>query len=222
MREGDLMRVLSVCVGPAYSADWVLKLKRMVERQVSFTEFCCITDKQIDGVTCIEPEPGLPGWWQKVALFKPGRFNGDNLYFDLDVVITGSLDFLSITDPEKLHVRDDFSYSVRSPKSGHWNPQLGYHGAVNSSVMLWRGDSCRAVWDEFTPEVMNFLHGDQNFITRVLHPKRQIVYLPEDEVLSYKYHIMRGRKPTGVVVFHGEPKVTQLPKADPLRQIWES
>lgn len=215
------MRILSVCVGKAYSADWVLKLKRMVERQMDFTEFCCITDKQIEGVTCIEPEPGLPGWWQKLSLFKPGRFEGENLYFDLDVVITGPLDFIK-PRPGKLSVRDDFSYSVANPRKGHWNSALGYHGAVNSSVMAWRGDGCREVWDEFTPDVMKEVHGDQNHVTRVLHPKDKIAFLPNDKVLSYKYHIMRGEKPTNVVVFHGEPKVTGLNRKDPLRKLWES
>jgi hypothetical protein len=167
----------------------------------------------------------MSGWWQKVSLFKPDRFAGDNLYFDLDVVITGPLDFLKgrlDRDPNRLHVRDDFSYSVKNPRPGHWNPQLGYHGAVNSSVMLWRGDSCREVWDKFTPAVMNEIHGDQNHITRVLHPQDKISLLPDDKILSYKYHILRGHKPTGVVVFHGEPKVTALNRKDPLRKIWES
>lgn len=219
------MRVVSVCTGKAYSAEWVLRLKRMVESRLQIDEFCCITEKQIEGVTCIEPEPGLPGWWQKVALFKPGRFDGDNLYFDLDVVITSSLAFLNgrlDRDPGRMHVRDDFSYSVRNPRPGHWNPQLGYDGAVNSSVMMWRGDSCREVWDRFTPAVMDEVHGDQNHITRVLHPKNKISFLPDDKVLSYKYHILRGETPTGVVVFHGDPKPNQLNRKDRLRKLWES
>ena len=213
--------VASVCVGDRYPAEWVVKLNRMVSRHLPVEhEFACITEKDIPGVRCIKPEPGLPGWWQKVALFKPERFYGEVLYFDLDVIITGSLDFLvDLKDKSKLGVRDDFSYSVKNPTKH--NNLLGYKGAVNSSVMRWRGDACRAIWDEFTPHKMDEVHGDQNWITQCLHPKGMIDFLPEDKILSYKYHIRRGHKPTNVVVFHGEPKPSGLSKDDPLRRAWE-
>jgi len=215
------MRVICVKVGNKYGAEWVRRLRKMVDRHLSGHKFVCMTDKPVTGIECVEAPP-LEGWWAKVGLFEPGKFPGDNLYLDLDIVITGALEFLEDRldkEPDKLHVRDDFSYSVIEPTKS--NPQLGYHGTVNSSVMLWRGDAVREVWDEFTPHEMSVVHGDQNWITRCLHPKGKISFLPNDKILSYKYHIQRGHKPAAVTVFHGEPKVTQLSRRDPLRAAWE-
>ena len=215
------MRVICVKVGDKYNPDWVYRLARMVNSHFSPHEFVCMTDKPVDGVDCVEA-PDLPGWWAKVGLFEPGKFPGDNLYFDLDVVITGALEWLDWRlddEPDKLHVRDDFSYSVVEPTTD--NTLLGYHGCVNSSVMLWRDDSCREVWDEFTEDEMSRVHGDQNWITRCLHPKDKLSYLPNEKILSYKYHIQRGIKPAAVTVFHGDPKVSDLPADDPLRVAWE-
>jgi hypothetical protein len=220
------MRVLSVCVGPKYSADWVLRLKKMVDRHLEYEEFACITDKKIDGVRCIEPEPDMPGWWQKVALFKPGMFPGDNLYLDLDVVITeslGPLTKLLDQDRENLWALDDFSYSLRKHKpciGPETRRLLGGDGTVNSSVMLWHWDAPRKAWYDFKPEVMDELHGDQNHFTRSLWPNINLI--PDGLACSYKYHIMRGVKPAPITVFHGDPKVTQLSRKDPLRVAWES
>jgi hypothetical protein len=223
---GDLMRVVSVCVGKKYSPEWVLRLKRMVERHLDGHEFVCISDWDIPGVTRIEPAPDLPGWWQKVALFRPGLLPGNNLYLDLDVVITGSLrplvDLLN-QDATKLWALDDFSYSLLKPKQGigpDTKRLLGGDGTINSSVMLWNGDHCFKAWADFDPAVMQELHGDQNWITRALWPNINLI--PAGLACSYKYHTMRGLGGAAVTVFHGEPKVTQLSRTDPLRVAWES
>ncbi len=67
--------------------------------------------------------------------------------------------------------------------------------------MLWKDDACRAVWDDFTPEVIETYHGDQNWITRTLWPNFRL--LPDGVALSYKYG---NRQKAPVVIFHGSPK----------------
>lgn len=203
----------------------------MVEKHLSTPHrFVCMTDNPInpddwnyEPVECVPCPEGLPGWWAKVGLFEPGKFQGANLYLDLDVVITGNLDALLNEYRQGVVVApDDFSYSLANPKQGiggETQRLLGGVGTVNSSVMLWQDDAGRDVWDKFTPEKMQEVHGDQNWITQALWPEKMEL-LPEKWVCSYKYHIMRGTPARPIVVFHGEPKVTDLSKTDPLRQAW--
>ena len=79
----------------------------------------------------------------------------------------------------------------------------------------------RDVWEKFTPDVMQTLHGDQNYLTRLLWPDR-IGFLPDEMVGSYKYGRMRGEPTAPVMVFHGNPKMDELSRSDPLRQMWEA
>jgi hypothetical protein len=216
------MRVICVKWGNKYSGEWVHKLRGMVARHLPAAhEFVCMTDKPIDGARCVPCPEGLPGWWAKVGLFEPGRFPGLNLDFDLDVVIRDTIPAINYT-PGKVTAPDDFSYSLLNPKQGigpDMQRLLGGAGTINSSVMMWHGDDGRDVWDKFRPEKMQEVHGDQNWITQALWPDKLTLMNP-GVVCSYKYHVMRGVKPAPVVVFHGDPKVTDLSKTDPLRIAW--
>lgn len=219
------MRVLCVKWGRKYGPEWVTRLRNAVARNLKREyAFACVTEDPVPGVTCIPLLCNLPTWWQKIGLFRY-HFSGDNLYLDLDVVITGSLDPLVgclESDRSKLWTRDDFSYSLRAPKQGideDMRRTLGGDGTINSSVMLWNGGMARDVWDKFTPDVMDRLHGDQNWITQVLHPGR-IGFLPDDQVKSYKYHVLRGENPGPVTVFHGDPKPDQV-REEWVRRHWQ-
>lgn len=204
------LTVICVKWGRKYGADYVRRLHSMVGRHLRSCEFVCVTDDPVETVQCVPLACGYPGWWQKIGLFRPGLFPGDNLYLDLDVVITGSLEPLAALldiDRSTLWARDDFSYSLVNPRKGigaETQRLLGGPGCINSSVMLWHGDACRSVWDDFTPEVMDVLHGDQNWISQRLWP--DINLIPADLVGSYKYHGF----PHTVTVFHGEPKPHQV------------
>lgn len=214
--------------GIKYGAEWVYRLRAMVAQHLSIPhEFVCFTDKPIDGVKCRALESGLTGWWPKLELLKSGQFDDWVLYLDLDVVVTASIDGIiesAITDPSRLWMRDDFSYSLRKPRND-LDPVtrrlLGGHGVCNSSVMVWHRDAARLAWDTFTPEVMQVLHGDQNHISRVLYPDK-IGFLPDALVDSYKYGKREGRPIAPVMVFHGNPKMNELPRADVLRTMWEA
>jgi len=220
-----MINVICVKWGDKYGPEWVYRLRAMVDRHLSLEHrFICMTDQPIEDIDCIPCVDGLPTWWSKVGLFQPGLFSGLNLYLDLDVVITGPMDDMIAENMAAgfVHAPDDFSYSLTNPRQGlgaDMQRLLGGAGTVNSSVMIWHDDAGQAVWDEFTPEKMSEVHGDQNWITQALWPHALRLMSP-GWICSYKYHVQRGEKVAPIVVFHGNPKVTDLSRTDPLRQAW--
>lgn len=209
----EALTVACVKWGRKYPGAWVVKLRNMVARNLTVPHrFVCFTERPVDGIECRPLPSDLPTWWSKVGLFRPGLFDGDVLYLDLDLVITGSIDGLVALleqDRTQLWALDDFGYPLTNPRKGigpDMRRQLGGDGTVNSSVMMWHGSACRAVWDDFTPAKMDEVHGDQNWITQALWPRVNLI--PTGWASSYKYG---GR---GVIrVFHGNPKPDQVPDA---------
>ena len=136
---------------------------------------------------CVDDSP-LPGWWAKIDLFKPGRFTGRVLYLDLDVTVGGPLDDLA-----------DYPYPFCAIRDYQYPLQ------INSSVMSWDAGVADNVYTDFTPDVMNRLHGDQNWI----HEKVRAVTFPKRWCPSYKAHVLPTRRvpyDARVVVHHGFPK----------------
>jgi hypothetical protein len=220
------MRVICVKWGDKYGPEWVYHLHSMVSKHLTLPhQFVCMTDSPIPDIECIPCADGLPSWWSKVGLFRPGLFPGLNLYLDLDVVVTSSLDQMVLDNETvgQVVAPDDFSYSLRNPKHGlgaDMRRLLGGLGTVNSSVMIWRDDAGQDVWDNFEPEKMHEVHGDQNWITQALWSQGKLALLDGDYVCSYKYHVQRGEPVRPIVVFHGEPKVTQLGHRHFLYKLW--
>ncbi len=221
-----MLTVACVKWGDKYGGEYVHRLRRGVERHLARPHrFVCFTENPVDDVECRELPSELPTWWSKVGLFRPGVLDGEVLYLDLDVVLTGSIDPLPmlLEEADGLWARDDFSYSLRTPRHDldvAFRKFLGGAGTVNSSVMLWRGDCCRSIWDEFTPAVMQEVHGDQNYISRLLWPRGQIHFIPDDYVGSFKYGRLRNEAVRPVTVFHGNPKPPDLPDSEPLKRAW--
>ena len=183
--------------GDKYSVDYVYALKRMVELNLTTPhEFICITSQPMPGVNCIQPECDYHGWWQKLQLFKPGLATGPSLYLDLDVVITGSLDGL---------VEQYAGCELAMP--ANW--AMSGHGGCQSSVMIWRGDTCHDIWQSFDYEAdSKRLWGDQEFITERLGDPGagRITKITPSQIVSYKYHCRTGQpKDAKVIVFHGKP-----------------
>lgn len=163
------------------------------------------------------------GWWHKCQLFNPELFKGQLLYFDLDVVIVNSLDWLLDLDKKYFWGIRDFRYL--------WSER---RMELNSSVMYFNTKKFRHVWNEFkkTPEVyMNRLHGDQNFIWRQI-PRATQRYFNEMFVKSYKWECVDGGwdndhrryktpgsgtvipRETSILVFHGSPNPDEVSKND--------
>ena len=123
--------------GPKYNDEHVDRLRGQVRPHLN----------QPYNFVCLDDSP-FPGWWAKISLFEPGRFEGRVLYLDLDVEVTGNLD--DIAD-------HPFPFAIIKD----WG-RFGY----NSSVMTWDAGSVDHVFTDFRPGVAAQLPGDQDWITQ--------------------------------------------------------
>jgi hypothetical protein len=165
------------------------------------------------------------GWWHKVQLFDPSLFNGQLVYFDLDVVITGNLDWILGLDTKYFWGIRDFRYLWSKRKTD-----------LNSSVMYFNTDKFRYVWQEFKqmPEhYMNRMHGDQNYIQKRI-PDATRRSFDEMRVKSYKWELLDGgwdndlrrhKTPgagtaipheTSIAIFHGKPNPDEVCQNNPI------
>ncbi len=196
----EMLTVYCVLWGTKYSPVYVKLLRAMVARHLKTPHrFVCITDYQFfDDPEIIVQAPVVDWhtWWQKLQLFDVAK--GPSLYFDLDVVITGELDYLVPFTASK------FAAPANWAQSGH--------GGVQSSVMAWDG-TWREPFDRFNPDKdIKRLWGDQEFITEILGD--DFVKLPG--VYSYKYHCRDSGIPPkdcAVAVFHGKPDPHEVGEA---------
>ena len=193
-----MLTVWSVCWGSKYHHDEVRLLQRMVERNLTIPhQFKCLTDQDIIGIQCVPQISDKPGWWQKWDLFS---FVGQNLYFDLDVVLTGNVDCFVGTDKD---IKTCLNWAV----SGHMG--------VQSSIMYWA--DARKIYAAYDPITCgcwppfskpNTLHGDQCRLTE-LRDSGQIEadYFDSKHTRSFKYHLRQGlTDDCRVAIFHGDPK----------------
>lgn len=200
-----MITVWTMCTGDAFSPDEVRILKRQVDRHLSIPhKFVCITEHKIDGITTLDPPTDYPGWWGKIGLFKVDVPEARNLWLDLDVIITGSLDGLCLPQHSKAELRIAKNWA----QSGH--------GGCQSSVMYWEWDAAQDIYNWFDPLNANWppinkpgvLWGDQEHITDLRdRGLLDVEYFDTPDVISYKYHCKKGLPPDAkVVVFHGKPK----------------
>jgi hypothetical protein len=196
-----VLTVWTVCIGDKYSDMDVHHVKNMCASHLHEKHrFMCLSDRQIEGISCFIPDDIWPGWWSKLLLFRYAT--GRILYLDLDVVVVGDLDPL---------LSDRLSMPSNWAQSGH--------GGCQSSVMSWDTASWRLnmLPDLFRPEELtrpangNYgyyhgLWGDQEYITQHLGNPGQFI-APMSGIYSYKYHCQNGPPHDAVVVcFHGKPK----------------
>jgi hypothetical protein len=201
----DDLNVWCVCVGDKYHSGYVYALQEAVAKNLSVPHrFRCITTRKLECVETRNPPVPYAGWWSKIGLFAPDVATGPSLYFDLDVVITGALDYLVE------FTRYEFAAPANWARSGY--------GGIQSSVMAWRGnwtkpyDKIHGEWpsrvvdgDGYTTLAGKKFWGDQEYLWDLLGDE----WVRVPGVCSYKYHVApHGRIPNdaSVVVFHGEPK----------------
>lgn len=201
------LTVFCVCVGDKYHSGYVYALKEMVEKNLSIPHrFKCITTRKLDGIETINPPIPYQGWWGKLSLFYPRVATGPSLYFDLDVVITGNLDYLVDFTEHK------FSAPANWARSGH--------GGIQSSVMAWRGnwtepfDKIKDKWKDRTdlPSGHTLIDGkeywgDQEWLYDLLGDD----WIRIPGVYSYKYHATQTvPEDASVIVFHGKPDYPEV------------
>jgi len=164
--------------GPTYNQSHVHRLRQQLIGRINQPfEFVCLDDSP------------YPGWWAKIDLFKPGRFTGRVLYFDLDVTIISNLDEVAEC-PSFTAVRDYLNKSL-----------------INSSVMVWDAGTLDHVYKKFSLDMADKFPGDQEYINSVSIPSK----FPKKWFPSYK-HDCKDEIPEGAkaIIFHGKPKPWDL------------
>lgn len=227
--------------GDLYDWQYVEKLYNMLQRNFNLeVKFHVYTEhnRPVPGYMIKHDLENWPeanrhkkGWWYKMQLFNQEHFAGDLLYFDLDVVLVNSLDWICELPTGKFWAIRDFRYLQ--------NENL-YE--INSSMMWWNVAEFDWVWKKFkTSNIGNEMKthtGDQDYIESVLS-QNQRQYFLEDRVVSWKWQAHDGglefgakapRRPgtgteildnTSVLVFHGQPKPHNLLDNIVIKQHWK-
>lgn len=88
--------VFTCCYEPSdvYTAEYVYRLKEGVESNTTVDHrFICFTNEELPGVETRTPLFDVPGWWNQVNVFGMRAFE-QAVYFDLDTVIAGNIDWI--------------------------------------------------------------------------------------------------------------------------------
>ncbi|WP_372726169.1 hypothetical protein [Novipirellula sp.] len=224
------MQANIVCIkwGTKYGSEYVNRLLRGIEKHLQMPfRFLCLTEKPegIDKQVEIHPLPVTPfdegafdarkggETWRKVGLFQPGLagLEGDTLFLDLDVVLTGPLDDFFTFEPGRFCVIHDWLEKRRA-----WMP--GRDGKVgNTSVFRFNPERHSRVYQHFCDhqaEVLETFRIEQQYVSRTLLD--DLAFWPEKWVCSFKrscrplFPLNLIREPyqpseMRVLAFHGYP-----------------
>jgi len=171
----------------------------------------------------IEEWEGVRGpkrsWWYKVQLFNPAHWSKKYtkmLYFDLDTVIVGNIDWLWQMDANKFWAPRDFKYLMKSSRY-----------CINSSIMWFDPYQYQYVYKDFDLKmIVNNprcpWHGDQDYIYSKV--KEYVAFYDNNRIISYRWqakeggydfryrkHVNQGSETSVadhvcVLIFHGNPK----------------
>lgn len=156
----------------AYTPDYVVKLRSMVQRRMSSEtewQFVCFTDRPADlprdiKTVHVRPPGQLPGWWSKIELFNPTHsvVRGRVVYLDLDSIVMQSVEVVAEVCSPRAFV----------PHAGTWKGRDGLKVVprYNTSVMVWdAGDEKLAdIYSKWTPNFARSLWGDQDYVGLML------------------------------------------------------
>lgn len=180
--------IFCVYWGDKYPVGYVYALRDMVKKYLTVPHnFICITSQQLKNVTTIKPVVFYSGWWQKIGLFAPGVAKRHSIYFDLDIVIVGNINYL-------LDYTGSFSAPANWAKSGY--------GGIQSSVMVWPGKWNTPFYLFNYERDKKLYHGDQEYLSAKLTDDWQKI----PNIGSYKYHCLSSLPSNlKIICFHGKP-----------------
>jgi len=235
-----MLKVVCMKWGTKFPPAYVNVLHAAVLRHMTQPfEFICFCDNAdgLDKRITIRPLPGLglppekmsKGGWQKLAMFKRGLFEPDDLIMvlDVDIMITGPLDPFIVRAKAMggLHILREWVAWPFKP----FRKMLNYKQHGQSSVFIFRPADQYHLLEEFVRDpqaAYQKASNDQKYISWfATHP----LYLPENWTCSFKRHCLRlgphngvwpqVRQPKGVniVVFHGYPHPDDLVRDDNAR-----
>lgn len=194
-----MLNICCVRAGAAFAPAYVSILFDSVRRNLAEGfegKFVCFTDQPdvLDkGIEVRSLPDDLPGWWSKLALFRPGLFpEGERvLYLDLGNLITGRLDEIAAYDGPFAILRD------------FYRPD-----GLQSAVMAWRAGEYSEIWETFAAAgyPMDDPYGDQAWIERTqLQSAVRLQDVFPCAFVSYK-QINGPPERASVVKFHGHPR----------------
>ena len=223
--------------GDVYSWEYVEKLHHMLQANLTssvrlhvFTEPTRRVPKPFVRHDLVD-WPGIHGrrraWWYKMQMFDPVHELNQVLYLDLDVIITGNIDWITHLDP-------GYFWSIRDFRK-LWRPN--WQG-INSSVMYWNTSAFAKIWKRFSKNNVDLVArqhaGDQDFLTANIDA-HNLRFFDDAAVRSWRWQVSDGgidpytRQPlrlgagavmtpgTSIVVFHGTPKPHEITDPTMLR-----
>lgn len=216
------MIVACVFTGNRYSAQYVYLLKNAVASHLSVPHhFTVLTDQPdvFPDLYCVDIKAlALPGWWGKMALFKPDwRLDERVVYLDLDTVVCGSIDPLAALDVE-FGICENFTRTEVNP---NWPCKYG------SCVMTIGPNKMASVWATFAARKTELMrkadiYGDQ-YVIEALAPAATILQevLPPGFFLHYKRLTDAQPAEAALVIFGGrnKPHDTAIPW---VRKAWRA
>jgi hypothetical protein len=176
-----------------YNADWVYKLERAVNRNISIPHrFICLSDIELE-CNFLKLKNDFNGWWNKIQLFDPEFFLGETLYFDLDVVITKPLDKLI----HKLRNSESSLFMCQEPGE-----------IANSSIMYWR-ENYSEIFSTYISNPTYYqkkfntfpLIGDQAFISNMRNHRYIESLMPSGYISWTDPKSLNLNPNTGLIVF---------------------
>ena len=204
-----MLTVACVHWGTKFELDYVYNLKSAIERNTTVPhQFIVFSDKPVAKIPTITLKPGLEGWWNKLQLFDISRLPKTKrmVYFDLDTLITGNIDFLMNYSGKFMGIED----------VGAVNPhQRHLQNVMQSGVMAWDYYQSGWIWQRFANslEILSKFRGDGELLNAAVSPiTRDLLqhHFP-GKLKSYKYQVY-PKKPdskTSIVCFHGRPSIIE-------------
>ena len=158
-----MRRVICVNTGTKYNQWHVDNLKHMIDNysNLKYDKFEVITENRYDDDR---------GVFNKLLMFEKFT-NGQNIYFDLDILIKGDCNHF---------LRKEFTLCL-----AHW--RHAYHTPLNSSIMSWQGDYS-GIHDKFIEQIdynlLKYNKGIDQFIHENINNYK--LYTIEDKFCSYQ------------------------------------
>lgn len=229
----DALNVVCANWGNAYGAKYVNRLFGGVRRNSSRKlNFYCVTDDSTGLDIAITPialkpfpfqekleeaqlaAPKKDGAYTKIAMFAPDLFSvtGPVLAFDLDVVITASIDPLADFAPGQVVMAPPFSNNSRRPTFGEGSVikfEPNHHGFLYTDLA-----------NDTEAMVRNSRGSEQSYTSARAHERGVFSTFPDDWVVSFKRHC-RPKRPFNafrtpnqpanakVICFHGRPSIPE-------------
>lgn len=195
----------------AFSPVWVQRLQNMVAKHLTDYSFVCLSNVPVDGVETIDLQDGLPGWFAKVELFRPGLFKGRVLYIDLDTLILGELASLFNCPGDFVAMRADL---VAPPRMVAGKIVTA---GLNSGTMTWTAGAADFLYKDWREHFADIYRGDQDWITtRMPDP----YFYPKEWFARLKD--CKAGPPEGVKVLHCMPWKNDVAaqRFDWVRDLW--